>query len=65
MHPSEDTWVGATAAGRRLLVNRSTVRRWAEAGYLRGERTAGGHWRFRLSEIEQARDRFTHRSAAS
>lgn len=31
----------------------NTVRRWLEAGDLRGTKTPGGHWRVKLRDIEE------------
>ena len=44
-------------AARYLGVGTTSVKRWADEGLLRCERTAGGHRRFRLSEIERFRQR--------
>jgi excisionase family DNA binding protein len=38
---------------RELGVSISTVRRWADAGHLRGHRTPGGQRRFTPEQIEE------------
>ena len=40
-------------AARSLGVSVSAVKRWADEGTLRGERTAGGHRRFHVAEVER------------
>jgi len=44
-------------AAKHLGVGTTSIKRWADEGVLRCERTAGGHRRFRLAEIERFRQR--------
>lgn len=46
-------WVGLAEAARLLGVHPATVRSWADRGLLPSQRTAGGHRRFRRSDLEQ------------
>jgi excisionase family DNA binding protein len=52
-----------SAAARHLGVSLSTVRRWSDAGHLRGYRTPGGQRRFTVDQLDaflaslQPRDR--------
>jgi excisionase family DNA binding protein len=39
-------------AARHLGVSLSTVRRWADAGHLRGSRTPGGQRRFTIEQLD-------------
>lgn len=43
-------------AAALLCVHEDTVKRWAKAGSLKGFRTPGGWWRFRLTDIEEFLD---------
>jgi excisionase family DNA binding protein len=52
--PGEEILTSAEVAAL-LHVSPATVRRWAEAGLLPHERTAGGHRRFRHSEVDHLR----------
>lgn len=45
--------VSSADAARRLGVGVTAVKRWADAGVLRCVRTAGGHRRFRLRDLER------------
>ncbi len=47
------TFLSSGEIGRILGVSVATVRRWADAGLLPAQRTAGGHRRFSLSVAEQ------------
>lgn len=47
------TFLSSGEIGRILGVSVATVRRWADAGLLPSQRTAGGHRRFSLSVAEQ------------
>lgn len=47
--------VSSSDAAKRLGVGVTAVKRWAEAGALACVKTAGGHRRFRLSDIERFR----------
>jgi MerR family transcriptional regulator, light-induced transcriptional regulator len=42
-------------AARLLGVSEASVKRWADAGHLRAERTAGGHRRFRPEDLARFR----------
>ena len=52
--PSESAagWVSLGRACKRLGVNESTLRRWADEGRIRSFRTPGGHRRFDGDDIE-------------
>lgn len=45
--------VGPYEAGKMLNVVPTTVQRWVDAGYLRAYRTAGGHRRIAISDLEE------------
>lgn len=47
-----DEWVSLSQAAQQLGVHPSTVRAWADQGYIPSQRTQGGHRRFRRSDIE-------------
>jgi excisionase family DNA binding protein len=47
-----DEWLSLSEAAQQLGVHPSTVRSWADHGYLPSQRTQGGHRRFRRSDIE-------------
>lgn len=47
-----DDWMNLSETAEVLGVHPSTVRAWADRGDLPSQRTAGGHRRFRRSEIE-------------
>jgi excisionase family DNA binding protein len=51
--PGVSTFLSSGEIGRILGVSVATVRRWADAGLLPAQRTAGGHRRFSLSVAEQ------------
>lgn len=40
-------------AARHLGVSLSTVRRWSDAGHLRGYRTPGGQRRFSVEQLDE------------
>jgi excisionase family DNA binding protein len=42
----------ASEAARHLGVSISTVRRWSDAGYLKGYRTPGGQRRFSVAQLD-------------
>lgn len=46
-------WLTLQEAARLLGVHQNTLRRWADAGYVRVHRTPGGHRRFERAQIEQ------------
>jgi excisionase family DNA binding protein len=52
--PSPASRLGLTAseAARHLGVSISTVRRWSDAGYLKGYRTPGGQRRFSVAQLD-------------
>ncbi len=45
--------LSTSEAARHLGVSLSTVRRWSDAGYLRGYRTPGGQRRFTVEQLDQ------------
>lgn len=47
----------ATEVAALFNVKRATVARWAKRGRLRGFTTAGGHWRFYVGDVIDARER--------
>jgi excisionase family DNA binding protein len=47
-----DEWLTLSQAAEILGVHPSTVRVWADQGYLTAQRTQGGHRRFRRSDLE-------------
>jgi excisionase family DNA binding protein len=47
-----DEWLSLSQAAQQLGVHPSTVRAWADHGYLPSQRTQGGHRRFRRSDVE-------------
>jgi excisionase family DNA binding protein len=47
-----DEWLSLSQAAKQLGVHPSTVRVWADNGYLPTQRTQGGHRRFRRSDVE-------------
>jgi excisionase family DNA binding protein len=47
-----DEWLSLSEAAEQLGVHPSTVRAWADHGYLPSQRTQGGHRRFRRSDVE-------------
>ena len=47
-----DEWFSLSQAAKQLGVHPSTVRAWADHGYLPSQRTHGGHRRFRRADIE-------------
>jgi len=47
-----DEWLSLSQAAKQLGVHPSTVRAWADHGYLPSQRTHGGHRRFRRSDVD-------------
>jgi len=47
-----DEWLSLSQAAKQLGVHPSTVRAWADHGYLPSQRTQGGHRRFRRSDVD-------------
>ena len=47
-----EEWLSLSKAAKQLGVHPSTVRAWADHGYLPSQRTQGGHRRFLRSDIE-------------
>ena len=45
--------LSTSEAARHLGVSLSTVRRWSDAGYLRGYRTPGGQRRFTVEQLNE------------
>lgn len=50
-HPPEGDWLSLKDACRLLDVSNTTLRQWADAGYLRVYRTPGGHRRFLRDDL--------------
>jgi excisionase family DNA binding protein len=53
----EDEWLSLSAASEVLGVHPATLRAWANQGRVSSQRTAGGHRRFRKSELTRWSDR--------
>ena len=49
---SGDEWLSLSAASELVGVHPATLRAWADRGHVASQRTAGGHRRFRKSDIE-------------
>ena len=45
--------LSTSEAARHLGVSLATVRRWSDAGYLRGYRTPGGQRRFTVEQLDE------------
>jgi excisionase family DNA binding protein len=45
--------LSTSEAAQHLGVSLSTVRRWSDAGYLRGYRTPGGQRRFTVEQLDE------------
>ncbi len=55
---SSDEWLSLSAASDLVGVHPATLRAWADRGHVASQRTAGGHRRFKKSDIERwARER--------
>jgi excisionase family DNA binding protein len=52
LEESLESRVRLTVAAKRLGVNASTLRRWADNGQVPSYRTAGGHRRFSVTELD-------------
>jgi excisionase family DNA binding protein len=50
--PSSGMGLTASEAARHLGVSISTVRRWSDAGHLKGYRTPGGQRRFSVEQLD-------------
>lgn len=50
---SGDEWLSLSAASELVGVHPATLRAWADRGHVASQRTAGGHRRFRKSDIER------------
>ena len=53
----EDEWLSLSAASEVLGVHPATLRAWANQGRVSSQRTAGGHRRFRKSDLARWSDR--------
>lgn len=51
--PSARLGLTVSQTASRLGVSISTVRRWADAGHLRGSRTPGGQRRFSPEQLDE------------
>ncbi len=49
----DDEWLSLSAASESIGVHPATLRAWANQGRVASQRTAGGHRRFRKSELER------------
>jgi excisionase family DNA binding protein len=56
--PAPQNRLGLTTseAARHLGVSLSTIRRWSDAGALRGSRTPGGQRRFSVQQLDEFMD---------
>jgi excisionase family DNA binding protein len=64
--PTVPSRLGLTTAqaARHLGVSLSTIRRWSDAGHLRGSRTPGGQRRFTVEQLDAFLDSLQPRSRA-
>jgi excisionase family DNA binding protein len=64
--PAAPSRLGLTTAqaARHLGVSLSTIRRWSDAGHLRGYRTPGGQRRFTTEQLDAFLDSLQPRSRA-
>jgi excisionase family DNA binding protein len=61
--PASRLGLTASEAARHLGVSISTVRRWSDAGHLRGYRTPGGQRRFSVAQLEEFLDSLAPRDS--
>jgi excisionase family DNA binding protein len=54
--PTSRLGLTASEAARHLGVSISTVRRWSDAGHLKGYRTPGGQRRFSAAQLDEFLD---------
>ena len=59
--PGSRMGLTASQAARRLGVSISTVRRWSDAGHLKGSRTPGGQRRFSVAQLDEFLDSLSPR----
>ena len=52
-HATSRLGLSTSEAARHLGVSLSTVRRWSDAGHLRGYRTPGGQRRFTVEQLDE------------
>jgi excisionase family DNA binding protein len=57
--------LSTSEAARHLGVSLSTVRRWSDAGHLRGYRTPGGQRRFTVDQLDRFLESLEQRSPSS
>jgi len=57
--------LSTSEAARHLGVSLSTVRRWSDAGHLRGYRTPGGQRRFTVEQLDAFLESLTQGRSAS
>jgi excisionase family DNA binding protein len=55
----------ASEAARHLGVSISTVRRWSDAGHLKGYRTPGGQRRFSVEQLDEFLDSLRPRAPSA
>jgi excisionase family DNA binding protein len=61
--PASRLGLTASEAARHLGVSISTVRRWSDAGHLKGYRTPGGQRRFSVAQLDEFLDSLRTRGA--
>ena len=54
--PTSRLGLTVSEAARHLGVSISTVRRWSDAGHLKGYRTPGGQRRFSVAQLDEFLD---------
>ena len=54
--PASRLGLTVSEAARHLGVSISTVRRWSDAGHLKGYRTPGGQRRFSVAQLDEFLD---------
>ena len=63
--PASGLGLTASEAARHLGVSISTVRRWSDAGHLKGYRTPGGQRRFSVAQLDAFLDSLAPRDGHS
>ncbi len=62
---NQEQWLPLSKAAERVGVHASTLRRWADSGYVRYVTTAGGHRRFSERDIAALTERQSQRHVVS